>query len=82
MVLYLWAKRGNREFSSKILVSPSTGLEGTSRTLSCRPLIYPEKEEAAEGRTFIAGSILTPAACTIQTADQQPVRAVGSQATL
>lgn len=31
VVVYLWAKEGNREFSSKILVSPNTVLEGTSR---------------------------------------------------
>lgn len=50
-------------------------------TLSCRPLIYQEKEEAAESRTFIAGSIPTPAASTSQTTDQQPVRSVGSKIT-
>lgn len=50
--------------------------------LSCRPLMDLEKEEAAESRTFIAGSILTPAAYTRQTTDQQPVRSVGSKTTL
>lgn len=47
------------------------GPEDTSvtSTLSCRPLIYLEKEEAAESSTFIAGSIFTPAASTNQTTD-------------
>lgn len=50
-------------------------------TLSCWPLTYRGKEEAAEHRTFIAGSILTPAARTSHATDQQPVRSVGSKAT-
>lgn len=86
MVMHLWGKGGNREFSVKSWSHQALNWKGPTDTsliltLSCRPLIYRGKEEAAEGGTFTAGSILTPVARTSHTTDQQPVGSVGSKAT-